>query len=95
MTSFYMLASLSLGLLAWFLAIMCLSRHHFGPINLFSLSACALSLLLQLIEIDHLVNDLEDFSTIMDTIQPIILAGCVMLVVTFILNSIALVSTKR
>ncbi len=95
MTSFYMLASLGLGLFAWILALVAIYRRHFGAFNWFSLSACGLSLLFQLMEIDHLANGLEDFSAIMDTIHAVTLAGWVLLGITMVLNGIALIRSGK
>lgn len=95
MTTFLHLTSLGLGLLAWALAITALIRRRFGGLNLTSLTACGLALLLQLAEADHLANGLEDISALMDTINAVVTAGAVLLAVTAVLNLMALLRTRR
>ena len=94
MTTFYALGSLGLGLLAWILAGVSLRRQSFGLCNLYSGAACALALLLQLMEIDHRANGLGDFSAIMDTVHVVVMAGWVLLVVTVALNGFAYLAAK-
>ena len=95
MTSFYMIGSLVLGLFAWILAIISVLRRRFGALNLISVSACALSLLLQLMNVDHLANELEDFSAIMDTIPAVVLAACLMLSMAILLNGTAFMISRK
>lgn len=95
MTSFYMIGSLVLGLSAWILAIISVLRRRFGPLNLISVSACALSLLLQLMNVNYLANGLEDFSAIMDTIHAVVLAAWLMLSIAILLNGTALMRSRK
>ena len=91
MVTFYLLSSLGTGVLAWILAIVSLCKRRFGLLNLLSFSGCGLSLLLQLMQADYLVNRLEDISAVMDMIPAVVGAGWILLLVTLLLNSISLI----
>ena len=55
-----------------------------------SVSACAISLYLQLVYSSHLV-EINDLSALMDTIGTIAKAAAILLIVTIVLNGITLV----
>ena len=95
MTSFYMISSLVLGILAWILAIISVLHRRFGALNLISVSACALSLLLKLMNVDHLAYELDDFSAIMDTIPAVVLAAWLMLSISILLNGAAFMKSRK
>ena len=94
MTAFFNLGSLGIGLGAWALACLAVksavksgaSASH--RLSVGSLGACAVSLLLQFLEISHRV-DLGDFSAIADTIRSTVFAACALIAVTVFLNAAA------
>lgn len=91
MTAFFNLGSLVLGLGAWVLACFAVkSKAAFAAyrLSVCSLSLCAVSLFLQILEVNNRTN-LGDFSAIADTIQSVVLASCVLIIITAVLNIIA------
>ena len=87
--------SLIFGICAWGVAVVAILKptvSHKSTILSFSL--CALSLVAQLFEISRRVN-LGDYAAIEDTIRAIIIASIVLVIVTIILNIIALIKTKK
>ncbi len=90
------LGSLILGLVAWILPIVnLLRRNRAGRGNLAvfsvaSISACAISLCMQIFYTDYLVK-IEDWAALMDTFSAVALVSTALLVVTLILNFITLV----
>lgn len=89
------IGSLILGLIAWIIPLLAIGKkYRFALCCIGSLSCCLVSLLLQLLEIKRRV-DLGDWSALMDTINAVILAAVVMLVVTLISNAIALFSHRK
>lgn len=96
MSAFFNITSLALGLVAWSVPLAFLLRGllaHAGGV-LGSVGACAASLLLQLGEIAHRVS-INDYSAISDTIGAILLAGTVLVVVTFALNLVVCRKTRK
>lgn len=89
------LGSLLLGLLAWILpVIMIVQRNKANYIkrivySFVSISACAISLCMQIFYTDYLVK-IEDWSALMDTSAAIAVVSAILLVVTFVLNGIAI-----
>ena len=84
--------SLLLGFAAWVLAyfaIVCEKKKNAYCFSISSFSSCAISLLGQLLEVGNRVGQ-SDFSAIADTIRAIIIAACVMVIVTIVLNVVAL-----
>ena len=82
------IGSLVLGFCAWILAILAIavpkaSASHKSTIVSFSL--CAISLVLQLFEVNRLVL-IGDYAAIEDTIRAILIAAIVLVSVTVILN---------
>jgi len=96
MLSFLNLGSLILGLVAWILPGINLSRFEkhdnkkWFALSIMSFSACAISLCFQIFYINHKVN-VEDWSALMDTMGAVVLASTVLLIVTIILNLVTLV----
>ncbi len=90
------LGSLVLGLAAWILPVVNLMQHNKADhrnwvvFSVASVSACAISLCMQIFYTNHLVK-IEDWSALMDTSQAVALIAALLLVVTIILNAITLV----
>ena len=88
--------SLLFGLIAWILPVINLMQHDKAdPRNLVifslaSVSACAISLCMQIFSTNYLVTR-EDWSALMDISPPLVLVASILLVVTLILNAITLV----
>lgn len=87
--------SFILGLIAWILPIVNIMRYQKNDyrswvlFSLMSISACALSLCFQIINIYDLVR-IGDLSALMDTIGAVAIAASVLFIVTIILNAITL-----
>lgn len=80
------LGSLVLGLTAWGIPLCAIGRkYRFGICCIGSLSCCVLSFLLQLLEVRNRVR-LSDWSALMDTIDAVVAAAVIMVVVTLISN---------
>lgn len=85
------LGSLVFGLIAWTLPVIVflqshkVSRQKCLVFSAVSISACAVSLCLQIFEIHHRVN-LQDWSALMDTSRTVALVTALLLAVTIILN---------
>lgn len=93
----YMLniVSLILGVGAWVVAAVAISKPVYAhKSTVLSFALCAFSLVVELFEISRRVN-LGDYAAIEDTIRAVIIASIVLVVVTIILNIIALFKTKR
>mgnify|MGYP001459723344 CR=1 FL=1 len=90
MSIVYNLGSLVLGLAAWGIPLCAIGRkYRFGICCIGSLSCCVLSFLLQLLEVRNRVR-LSDWSALMDTIDAVVAAAVIMVVVTLISNVFAL-----
>ncbi len=94
MLSYLSLHSLSLmtGLTAWVFGTCAVTEKKETKIHGFSVGSlcmCSIALVLQLIEIGRLVEK-NDLSAIMDTIGAVIIAAMVLVVVTMLLNVVAL-----
>ena len=91
------IGSLILGICAWLfggLAIAtpkALSSHRN---TLVSIGLCTVSLVLQLLELNRRVI-FGDYAAIEDTIRAVLIASIVLVVITIILNLVALVKTKK
>lgn len=89
------LGSLVLGLIAWILPVVNLMRRNkadnrnWATLAVTSVSTCALSLCMQIFYTDHLVK-IEDWAALLDTSHAVALVATLLLVVTIILNVIAL-----
>lgn len=94
------LGSLVLGLIAWILPVVNLVQHNkadrrnWVAFAVASVSACAISLCMQIFYTNHLVK-IEDWSALMDTSQAVALFATLLLAVTIILNVITLVVYYR
>lgn len=87
------LGSLVLGLIAWVLPVLNLMRHNkadhrnWAALSVASISACAISLCMQIFYTDHLVK-IEDWAALMDTSHAVAMVATILVVVTIILNAI-------
>lgn len=90
------LGSLVLGLVAWILPVVNLMQRNKADhrnwvfLSVASVSACAVSLCMQIFYTAHLVK-IEDWSALMDTSQAVALVATLLLAGTIILNAIILV----
>ncbi|WP_111927824.1 hypothetical protein [Clostridium tertium] len=86
-------ASLLLGLIAWILPIISLMQYKENKnkswiiLSIISISSCVISLFLQIIYNNHLVQ-INDWSALMDTTDALVLVSAVLIVVTIILNTV-------
>ena len=95
MSMFHSLASIILGLVAWSLPIAALvGKKGKTPLCCGSLTACALSLLLQLREVMYR-SGIGDFAAIEDTIRAVNFCAAVLVIVTLALNTAALLRNKN
>ncbi|KKO53455.1 hypothetical protein [Paenibacillus sp. DMB20] len=96
MISLLNLGSLVLGLIAWILPVVNLVRYEkhehrsWGILSIMSISACAISLCLQIFYNYHLVK-IEDWAALLDTTGAVAFVAAVLLIVTIILNAITLI----
>jgi cytochrome c oxidase subunit 4 len=90
------IGSLVLGLIAWLLPIINLVQYNkvnnrkWIILSVASVSACAISLYMQILYTDYLVK-IEDWSALMDTSDGIASIAKLLLVVTIMLNLVTLV----
>ncbi|WP_291648418.1 hypothetical protein [Clostridium sp.] len=86
-------ASLFLGLIAWILPIISLIQYKKNEnkswiiLSIISISSCTISLFLQIIYNNHLVQ-INDWSALMDMTDALVLVSAVLVVVTIILNTV-------
>ncbi|WP_042351615.1 hypothetical protein [Bacillus massiliigorillae] len=96
MSGWLNMGSLVLGLIAWILPVLNLGRDnkkeykHWVTLSIISISACALSLCLQIFNNYHLVQ-IEDWGGLMDTMSALAFVAGVLLIVTILLNVITLI----
>ncbi|MGM0867370.1 MAG: hypothetical protein ACQEWF_22125 [Bacillota bacterium] len=89
------LGSLVLGLIAWILPIVNLTRGNkqknksWIAISITSLSACGISICFQVLYIYHKVT-VEDWGALMDTMYAVAFASLAILIVTIVLNATTL-----
>ena len=94
------LGSLVFGLIAWILPVVNLvqrnkaDHRNWVVFSIVSVSACAISLCMQIFYTNHLVK-LEDWSALMDTSSAVALIATILLVVTIMLNAFTLVVYYR
>ena len=94
------LGSLVLGLIAWFIPVVCLAKRKKSESKnwivypMSSISACAISIFLQILYQNHLVN-IEDWSAISDTTHGVAVVSAILLVVTLVLNIITLAKYRK
>lgn len=90
------LGSLVLGLVAWILPVVNLVQHNKANnrswivMCMASISACAISLCMQIFYTNHLVK-IEDWSALMDTSSAVTLVATVLLIITILLNTVAFI----
>ncbi len=89
----YNILSLSFGILAWIFGGSAALRGRFGGCSYFSLGCCGAALLLQFDEISRRV-DLHDWSALLDTIHALTFAAAFLVVITLVLNGIAILRSK-
>lgn len=88
-------ASITLGLIAWMLPIINFfllfknRTQYWGPLSITSITACALSLCLQIFYTLHLVN-IEDWGSLMDTHSAVAFVSAVLLISTIVLNTVTM-----
>jgi hypothetical protein len=88
------LGSLLLGLIAWILPIVNLTRNrkqdnNWVVLSIISITTCSISLCFQIFYTYHKVS-VEDWSALMDTMYAVAFASGILLIVTIILNAITL-----
>lgn len=95
MISFLMIGSLILGLIAWILASINIGRQektynkNWAIYSIASISACAISITLQVIYSNYIVQ-IRDWTSLMDTSGTSTLLSVILLIGTLILNGISL-----
>jgi cytochrome c oxidase subunit 4 len=94
------LGSLIFGLIAWGSPIASLAKKNkvenknWAALSMLSLTACIISLYMQIIYNNYLVR-IEDWSALMDTTFGVVLVSGILLVVTVILNIKTLVVYRK
>ncbi len=89
------LGSLIFGLAAWILPILSLMRQNkvlrekWAILSTTSVGACALSLCLQIFELNHRIK-IQDWAALLDTSQAVAAVSVLLLAVTIILNAVVL-----
>ena len=89
--------SLLLGIIAWILPVICLvkrRKENWAVFSIASISACAISLGLQILFTNHWVN-ISDWSALMDTHDFVTFVSVVLLVVTILLNFAVLIMCRK
>ena len=87
--------SLILGIGALVVAAVAIAKPAWShKSTILSFAICAFSLVVELFEISRRVN-LGDYAAIEDTIRAVIIASIVLVVITIILNNIALFKIKK
>lgn len=90
----YNIGSIILGIIAWASAGIAIAKSKRAQtLSAVSFVACIISLFLQFLEVSNRVS-LGDYAAIEDTIRAVILAATLLIVVTIILNSVALLKNK-
>ena len=94
MVAFFNVASLLLGLVAWALPISTIiTRRYRAAYPVASFGLCALSLLLQLMQVQARVYR-QDWSALIDTQYAVVFAGIVLLLVNLVANIAAFVIAR-
>ena len=87
-------SSLTLGVLAWGFGVAAIkSKQSPYRYSVISFSLCAVSLFFQFVQFGNLF-EIRDFAAIEDTIGAVIFAAGVLVVVTIILNVIAIIRNQ-
>jgi len=98
--TWFNVGSFVLGLIAWILPAINLAKYNKAKhknwiVLLFvSMSACAISVLFQIVYQKHLVQ-IEDWSAIMDTIWGVLFVSTVLIIVTITLNLITVIKYRK
>ncbi|EHQ90613.1 hypothetical protein [Desulfosporosinus youngiae] len=93
MDVFLGLGSIGLALVAWVFPVVNLARRKKSEnkswiaFSIISVSACAITLFIQIVSLDHRV-DIEDWSALMDTTNALVFVSSVYLFITLALNLI-------
>lgn len=88
-------ASLILGLIAWILPIINITKYknqnhkNWATLSIMSMAACSVSLCFQIIYNNHLVN-INDWTALMDITGTLVFVSSVLVIVTIVLNIITL-----
>lgn len=90
------LGSLALGLIAWILPVVNLrsNNKNWMILSIASISACSISLLLQIIYTNYLVR-INDWSALMDTMGAVVFAASVLFIVTILLNTTTILAYRK
>lgn len=91
------IGSLVLGFCAWLFGGLAIGTPTASPAHrntVVSFGLCTVSLLLQLLEVNRRVL-LGDYAAIEDTIRAVVIASVALVVITIILNVVALVKAKN
>lgn len=94
------LGSLILGLIAWILPVVSLiqrnkaGHRNWAVFSVASISACSISLCMQIFYTDHLVK-IEDWSALMDTSSAVAMVTILLLTVTILLNAALLIVYRK
>ena len=89
------IVSLIFGIGAWVVAAIAIAKHaYYNKSVILSFALCMFSLISEFFEISRRVN-LGDYAAIEDTIRAVIIASIVLVVLTIILNIVALVKSKK
>lgn len=83
------LLSIGMGLLGWGFAILAIRKRGSWPLMYLSMTACSLAQLVQFAEYKHLAR-IEDVSALLDTAGGRLFGAAVLVGVTVILNTAAL-----
>lgn len=87
--------SLIFSMGAWVVAAIAIAKPaYYNKSVILSFALCTFSLISEFFEISRRVN-LGDYAAIEDTIRAVIIASIVLVVVTIILNIVALVKSKK
>lgn len=95
-TAIFNIGSFTLGLIAWGLAFTAIKSKKEKYAHVFSVgsfSLCAVSLVLQILEIENRFVQ-RDFAAIEDTIGAVIFAAVALVAVTMVLNVIAVIQKR-
>lgn len=93
----YNIGSIILGLVAWGFGGLAITRKNIRvsyACSTTSFGMCIISLLFQLLEVGNRVS-IEDLSAIYDTINAVIMAAAILIIITFVLNVIALIRARQ
>jgi len=94
------IGSLIFGLIAWILPVVNLTQHRksgsrsWSVFSVASAVSCAVSLYMQILYTDHLVQ-VEDWSALLDTSHAVAWLSAVLLIVTIVLNVATLAVYRR